>query len=294
MTRRRKNTGRRTLAKLPAELRKFLDERWHIDDTPHGTVEPAIDDAWHRRGFEARLNSLRRRDRAFDRESRERQDSFYEDLYDSWRGDYPDDYPDEWSHDDLVDSTEDAPKHYARMHDAVVAGIRAALGESPKQLVRFDVPLRVVVPDLTVVNDEVLAFLARHPNYIHELHHRAFEQMLAAVFRSLGYTTELGPGTGDDGIDLRLEKASEVGPFITLVQAKRWRQRPVGLEVCSALYGSVERHRASKGVVATTSRFLPSARRFADSIAPRLLLAGPEDITAWLRDAAQRKSKPNK
>jgi hypothetical protein len=147
----------------------------------------------------------------------------------------------------------------------------------------------LLIPDLRVVTKEAAEFLASHPEYMYELHHREFERMLDSVFRSLGYETELGPGSGDGGVDLRIVHKSEVGPVISLLQAKRYAaDNPIDLNIVSALYGVVEKQRANKGILATTSRFLPSAQKFADETGQRLFLAGPDTIAKWLRDACRR------
>lgn len=43
------------------------------------------------------------------------------------------------------------------------------------------------------------------------LHHRDFEKFLDAVMRNNGYRTELGPGAGDGGVDIRLYCSDIVG-----------------------------------------------------------------------------------
>ena len=51
---------------------------------------------------------------------------------------------------------------------------------------------------------EVFEHFAKHPDDMKELHWRKFEILLDAIFRNQGYRTELGPGSNDGGIDLRI------------------------------------------------------------------------------------------
>lgn len=140
----------------------------------------------------------------------------------------------------------------------------------------------IVVPDFSSLNAELLSFLAKHPEYLHRLHWRRFEELLDAIFKNLGYRTELGPGRNDYGVDLRVYHRDDIGEMLTLVQAKRNDpNRPIGLEPVAALSAIVDQENAQRGLLVTTSRFLPVARRFADKEARRIVLADGVDIAAW-------------
>jgi hypothetical protein len=157
-----------------------------------------------------------------------------------------------------------------------------ALYEAP----RLDHSLELVVPDFAEVSDELLAFFALNPDYMHKLHWRKFEELLAEIFRRKGYVVTLGPGRGDGGTDLTLLRREDVGQLLVLVQAKCYSPHyPVDLQPVQALYGNVQARDASSGVLATTSRFLPSAKSFAESKPNRLFLAEPAEIQLWLRQA---------
>jgi restriction endonuclease Mrr len=148
---------------------------------------------------------------------------------------------------------------------------------------------RILVPDFQQVNLELMEYLADHPDGLQALDWRQFERVLGSIFRNQGFQSELGPGSGDGGIDLRLISKDAVGPIITLVQAKKWHpSRPIPLEIVAALYGVVEAENANRGLIATTSRFLPSAQEFAEARGTRLVLAGPEIIANWCRAVVGR------
>jgi restriction endonuclease Mrr len=77
--------------------------------------------------------------------------------------------------------------------------------------------------------------------------------------------------------------------MLILVQAKRWApHRKVSLEPVKALWASVEEEQANKGILVSTSEFQPAAREFAANRPYRIQLAGPGEVTTWLRQVAGR------
>ncbi len=81
--------------------------------------------------------------------------------------------------------------------------------------------------------------------------------------------------SGDGGID-GIIKEDRLGLDGIYVQAKRW-EASVGRPVVQAFAGSLEGHRARKGVLITTSDFTADARDYVTRIEKRIvLLSGPE------------------
>lgn len=150
----------------------------------------------------------------------------------------------------------------------------------------FQLNASLYVPDLNEINEELIEYLSRNPKMLYELHWRKFEELLSALFRSKGYDTELGPGSGDGGVDIRMvSKSGVTGNFLTLVQAKRYSEKNrIKLTPVQALYGVLEAEKASSGLFVTTSSYEPCARRFAESHPYRLKLADKSDIRTWLRE----------
>jgi len=152
------------------------------------------------------------------------------------------------------------------------------------QVTDFVAHCLTIVPAFSAVNEELLAFLARHPEYLQDLHWRHFEEVLEAIFRNQGFDVWLGPGGGDHGVDLRLINKDSIGSFLTIVQAKRYRRdRRITLEAVAALEGLLDSNRAHRGLFVTTSDFLPGARAFAEAQSYRLHLAAADDVARWLR-----------
>ena len=154
----------------------------------------------------------------------------------------------------------------------------------------FNDTLRISIPDFSIISDEVIAYCAGHPEVLDELHWRKFEELLDSVFTNLGYVTELGPGAGDHGIDLRIIQKDSIGELLTLVQAKRYKKdHPVGLQAVQALYGAVNSYAAHRGLFVTTSRYLPGVHEFASRHNERLILADSNDVAGWCKTIMSRK-----
>lgn len=86
-----------------------------------------------------------------------------------------------------------------------------------------------------------------------------FESSLCALFSRKGYRTRLSPNGNDFGADLVLEKDS----VRTVVQAKHWRTRDVGVKAVQEVSAAKAYYRASEAIVVTTSRFTQQARDLA-------------------------------
>lgn len=148
---------------------------------------------------------------------------------------------------------------------------------------------RLVRDDYGDLYEELFDYFVNNPAKLKELHHRDFEKLLDAVFRNNGYDASLGPGSGDGGVDLKLYHKDAIGDVVTLVQAKRYGDNnPIKLEAVSALSGVVEDQNANRGLFVTTSRFLPSAREFAERQSHRLELATSTDVARWCQTASSR------
>lgn len=145
--------------------------------------------------------------------------------------------------------------------------------------------LAVASPFLfTGVEREVLAYFGRHPELLHSLPPRKFEEIIASVFRQSGFVVELTPETRDGGIDIiAVRKDGLVGNGLYLIECKRYLpHNTVGIGVVQRLLGVVEQHRATKGIVVTTSSFSRDARVVAENAQHRLTLNEYSKVAAWL------------
>ncbi|MBN1695895.1 MAG: restriction endonuclease [Spirochaetales bacterium] len=149
----------------------------------------------------------------------------------------------------------------------------------------FDEKCGLLVNDFEQISREMIEYFSNHPDELYRLEWRKFEELLAAIFRNQGYVTELGPGWGDGGIDLRLIQKDSIGRMITLVQAKKYKPEiPIRLEAVAALYGIVEHEKANRGLFVTTSKYLPGAREFAAKQSYKLSLATSAEVAEWCKN----------
>jgi restriction system protein len=88
--------------------------------------------------------------------------------------------------------------------------------------------------------------------------------------KAIGRTRERG------GIDGAI-KEDKLGLDVVYVQAKRWKD-PVGLPIVSQFSGSLEKAKATKGVLITTSWFTEDAKEFVEGIGKRIVLIDGEEL----------------
>jgi restriction system protein len=134
------------------------------------------------------------------------------------------------------------------------------------------------------VEREILAYFGRHPELLFSLPPRKFEELIASVFRQSGFDVELTPETRDGGIDIiAIRKDGLVGNGLHLIECKRYLpHNTVGIGVVQRLLGVVEQHKATKGVIVTTSGFSRDACVVAESAKHRLALNEYSKVAAWL------------
>ena len=101
-----------------------------------------------------------------------------------------------------------------------------------------------------------------------------FETLVVDLLVAIGYggsRKDAGQAvgrSGDDGID-GIIKEDKLGLDVVYIQAKRW-DATVGRPAVQEFAGSLEGHRARKGVLITTSRFSQDAKEYVGRIEKRL------------------------
>jgi holliday junction DNA helicase RuvB len=109
----------------------------------------------------------------------------------------------------------------------------------------------------------------------------AFKEFAVSLFREMGYTVEITPGTSDSGIDLLLRKNNQS----IAVQCRRWSDA-VGEPVVRDFYSALMSSGAQSGYVVTTSTFTSHAYSFAEGKPIKLV-----DLEALIDLATRRGSK---
>jgi restriction system protein len=117
---------------------------------------------------------------------------------------------------------------------------------------------------------------------------RFFERLVVELLVAMGYggsRSDAGQAvgqTGDGGID-GIIKEDKLGLDVVCIQAKRWEGK-VGRPVVQAFAGSLEGHRARKGVLITTSQFSQDATDYVSKIEKRIVLIDGERLAQLMID----------
>jgi restriction system protein len=115
-----------------------------------------------------------------------------------------------------------------------------------------------------------------------------FEHVVVELLVAMGYggsLTDAGKAvgrTGDDGID-GIIKEDRLGLDVVYIQAKRWTA-VVGRPEVQSFAGSLEGHRARKGVFLTTSDFSRDAREYVTRIEKKIVLIDGEELAQLMID----------
>lgn len=146
---------------------------------------------------------------------------------------------------------------------------------------------KLIQPDCDDVYEEMYAHFARRPDDLHRLSWREYEILLHRIFQNQGFQSELGPGRGDGGVDVRLLQRDPIGDVMTLVQAKKYApNRKIKLEAVQALHGAATVDGALKSIFVTTSAYEPVAKRFAARTSGSMTLATSDDVAKWCETAS--------
>ena len=117
---------------------------------------------------------------------------------------------------------------------------------------------------------------------------RFFERLVVDLLVRMGYGGTLPEAgqvigkSGDGGID-GLIKEDKLGLDAIYVQAKRW-EGVVGRPVVQAFAGSLEGHRAKKGVMITTSKFSDDAKGYVRMIEKKIVLIDGYELAQLMID----------
>jgi len=115
-----------------------------------------------------------------------------------------------------------------------------------------------------------------------------FEKLVVDLLVAMGYggsRSDAGRaigGSGDGGVD-GIIKEDRLGLDVIYLQAKRW-ESSVSRPTVQAFAGSLEGHRARKGVMITTSQFTKEAREYVGKIEKKIVLIDGELLTQLMID----------
>lgn len=111
------------------------------------------------------------------------------------------------------------------------------------------------------IDQRFINYLCKNTSKLPSIHWRKFEELAAEFFDREGYKVELGPGSNDDGVDIRIWKTDSIPTErpLFLVQCKRQKKK-IERVVVKGLYSDVQFEGAKYGIVVTTSELSPAAK----------------------------------
>jgi restriction system protein len=113
---------------------------------------------------------------------------------------------------------------------------------------------------------------------------RELEWLCGAAFDHMGFQVVVTPRSNDDGADVFATSQILGQRSRVVIQARKWQDsNPVGKGEVRELLGTVDLHRATKGVLITTGRYESGALEMA-KVDPRIELIGREEILALLNE----------
>lgn len=139
------------------------------------------------------------------------------------------------------------------------------------------------------IEQKFINYLQANPEKLEFMHWRNFERLTAEFFKRENYEVELGSGTNDGGIDLRVfDRENTEKPYI-IVQCKRHKMsHKVKIETVKSFYTDVEFEGATKGLIATTSRIAKGGKKVASIRKYPLQFAENEEIKDWVDKMKKR------
>lgn len=151
-----------------------------------------------------------------------------------------------------------------------------------------DVVTRTETPDeiIRVAHRQIEAALAQELlERIRMAPPEFFERLIVNLLLSMGYggsAADAGRAlgrSGDDGVDGVIDQDA-LGLDQVYIQAKRYAGgNNIGSGAIRDFFGSLDRHKANKGLFVTTSTFSASARETAEFLSKRIVLIDGEQLT---------------
>jgi restriction system protein len=96
------------------------------------------------------------------------------------------------------------------------------------------------------------------PELLKQLEWRRFEELCAAYFEALGFTTSVGPAGTEGGVDIGLHAKGAERPA-AIARCKAWDAYRVGAKSVRELRAAMNAAKIDKGVLLTSGRFTQEA-----------------------------------
>lgn len=142
---------------------------------------------------------------------------------------------------------------------------------------------------LAPINDELIAYLARHPEVLYQVDPYRFEELIAELLMNMGYAVHLTPPSKDGGRDILAILKIPLGEILTIVDCKRYSHtHRIGPDIIQRLLWIADHgDKASRAMIATTSFFTSGAKALEEEYRWRLTLSDFNDVSGWLSNYGQ-------
>lgn len=134
------------------------------------------------------------------------------------------------------------------------------------------------------IDQRYLDYLSNNTNRLQDMHWRKFEEMTAEYFEREGFRVEIGPGSNDDGVDVRLWKpdAPQDAKPTCLVQCKRQKAK-IEKVIIKGLAADVQFMEADYGLIVTTSTLSPGAEATITARGYPIQAVEHDAVIQWLK-----------
>lgn len=127
-------------------------------------------------------------------------------------------------------------------------------------------------------------YLAMNTDRLGKIHWRKFEELIGECFIKFGYTVELGSGSNDDGVDLRVWREDEEGLAPEyIIQCKRQKKKIEKVTI-KGLYADVIHEKARQGLLVTTSDLSLGAKKTIEARTYPIREVNGNMIKKWLSE----------
>lgn len=149
-----------------------------------------------------------------------------------------------------------------------------------------------VIASLNYSASDLISEISKNPRILYQIDPRKFEELLAKIFSTHGFSVELTKKTRDGGRDIVAIRSDLGIKSKYIIECKRYAAKnPVRVDLVRNLYGVQAQEGANKSVLATTSYFTQDAKKFAETVNTTkwaMALKEYKDIVQWVRDANRR------
>lgn len=133
------------------------------------------------------------------------------------------------------------------------------------------------------IDQRFIDYLSVNSGRLPQIHWRKFEELTAEFFHREGYKVEIGPGSNDDGVDVRAwnSGSSTTDKPLFIAQCKRQKDK-INRVIVKGLHADVQYEGAEYGVIVTTSELSPAAKSTVQARGYSIHAVERDGVEKWL------------